>query len=103
MDKIYIVCWSNASQDDDGNSHAYGDVHGIYHSLDEAKQALVEYKNDSYNEIVNNPDFTEEDVEYAKVNTSVYGSVEEQYFEIDYFTGDWSCELYIRITEKELG
>lgn len=102
MKNVYIVCWGSASQDDRGNAKAYSSVHGVYASLDDAKKGLEECKNECYDEIVNNPDYDEEAREYEKVNTSVYGSVEEDYFEIDYFLGDTPCELYINLVIKEI-
>ena len=53
-----------------------------------------------FDEIVNNPDYDEEDRALAAVNASIYGSVEEEYFEIDYFIGDIPCEIYIAISEQ---
>jgi hypothetical protein len=44
----------------------------------------------------------EEEREFAEVNASIYGSAKDGYFEIDYFIGDTSCELYINIVEKEI-
>jgi hypothetical protein len=100
MEKIYVVHWGSASSDDDGNAKAYAGVHGVYSTLTGAQLALEFCKNENYREIVNNPDYDEEDREYAEANTHVYGSVEEGYFEIDYSIGDTPCELYITITEQ---
>lgn len=94
MKKVYIVCWGSAGQDDDMHAKAYSNVHGVYAFLDDAEKGLEECKDEWYNEIVNNPD--------AEVNTSVYGSVNDGYFEIDYFIGDVPCEVYIHIVEKEI-
>ena len=102
MNKVYIVCYGSASSDDDGNARAYGNVHGVYLNLDDAKKGLEECKNECYDEIVNNPDFDDEDREYAEVNTSVYGSTNDDYFELDYFIGDTPCEIYIQLVEKEI-
>ncbi len=102
MKKVYIVCWGSAGQDDDGNSKAYSNVHGVYAFKDDAKKGLVECKDEYYEEIVNNPDYDEEDRKLAKVNASVYGCVEDDYFEIDYFIGDTPVELYINLVEKEI-
>ncbi len=96
MEKLFIVHWGSASSDDDGNAKAYTGIHGVYTNISEAQKALVECKDLTYDEVVQNED--EEELEYAKANTSVYGSVEEGYFEIDYFIGDTPCEIYITIT-----
>jgi hypothetical protein len=100
MEKIYVVHWANASSDDNGNAKAFCGIHGVYSTLAGAQVALEACKNENYREIVYNPDYDEEDRECAEVNTSVYGSVAEGYFEIDYYAGDTSCELYITITEQ---
>ena len=100
MNTVYIVCWGSAGQDDDGNSKAYTNVHGVYNFLDDAKKGLVECKDECYNEIVNNPDYDEEDRILASINTSVYGSVNDDHFEIDYFLGDVPCEIYINLVQQ---
>lgn len=102
MKQVYIVCWGSAGQDDDGNSKAYSNVHGVYAFLDDALKGLEECKNECYEEIVNNPDYDEEERELAQVNSQVYGSVNDNYFEIDYNIGDTSCELYISLVVKEI-
>lgn len=103
MKNVYIVCWGSAGQDDDMlHAKAYSNVHGVYAFLYDAEKGLKECKDEWYNEIVNNPDYDKEDHEYAEVNTSVYGSVNDGYFEIDYFIGDVPCEVYIQIVEKEI-
>ena len=102
MDQVYVVCWGSASTDDNDLAKAYGNVHGVYAFLDDAKKGLEECKNECYDEIVNNPDYDEEAREYERVNTQVYGSVEDDYFEIDYFLGDTPGEIYIKLVIKEI-
>ena len=96
MERLYVVHWGSASQDDDGNANAYTGIHGIYRTIAEAQNALVECKDITYDEVVQNED--EETLQYAIDNTKVYGSVEEGYFEIDYDLGAGPCEIYITIT-----
>ena len=102
MNQVYVVCWSSAYQDDDGNSKAYCGVHGVYAFQNDAKRGLEECKDECYNEIVANPDFDEEDREEVKASTQVYGSVNDDYFEIDYELGGVPCETYIHIIVKEI-
>lgn len=102
MDKVYVVCWSSASQDDDGNSKAFAGVHGVYVFEDDAKNGLEECKNDIYREITENPDYDEEDMAEVLKSTHVYGSVNDDYFEIDYTLGDVPCEIYIGLVIKEV-
>ena len=102
MDKVYVVCWSSAGQDDDGNSKAFAGVHGVYAFEDAAKNGLEACKDEIYHEIVDNPDYDEEDREEVKASTQVYGSVNDDYFEIDYTLGDVPCEIYICLQIKEV-
>lgn len=100
--KVYIVCWGSASQDDNGNSCAYCNVHGVYSQLNDAKEGLVECAEEMYNEIVHNPDYDEEEVEERESTTCVYGSAEAGYFEIDYESWDIPNEIRIELVEKEI-
>lgn len=100
--KVYIVGWATASQDDNGNCSAYGNIQNVYTNYIDAKHGLVELKDEFYNDIVNNPDFDEEEAQYAKDHTRVYGSVEEGYFEIDYESWDVPNEVHIYLEEKEV-
>lgn len=102
MEKLWVVCWGSAGSDDDGNAKAFTGVHGVYKSKELARKGLVECKDEIYDEIVNNPDFDENDVEEAKKTTRVYGSVNEDYFEIDYVLGDTPVEVYINLVEQEV-
>ncbi len=96
MEKLFVVCYGSASQDDHGNSHAYSDVHGVYASKESALKGLVECKDECYNEMVNDPE------DYEERSIQVYGSEAEEYFEIDYDFCGTPCEIYIKIVEKEL-
>ena len=100
MERMYIVHWGSAGQDDDGNSKAFAGVYGVYATKFAALKGLEECKDQTFDEIVNNPDYDEEDRELAKVNCFVYGSVKEEYFELNYFIGDIPCEIYIAISEQ---
>ena len=102
MKNVYVVCWASASQDDNGNCSAYGNVHGIYTDPEKAKAGLVACKDEMYNEIVFNPDYDEEAIQSAKDSTEVYGSVNDGYFEIDYESWDIPNEIRIELVEKEI-
>lgn len=98
METLYVICWGSAGQDDDGNSKACSGVYDVYTARDKAKAGLENYKNEIYNEIVNNPDYEEERIEVQN-STQVSGSVEAGFFEIDYFIGDVPCEIHIALVE----
>ncbi len=102
MDQVYVVCWGSAGMDDDGNAKAFAGVHGVFAFVDDAKHALEACKDEIYNEIVDNPDFDEEEREEVKASTHVYGSVNDDYFEIDYELGGVPAEIYIHIEVKAL-
>ena len=99
MEKIYVVCWGTAAQDDSGNSKAFSGVHGAYKSKESAIRGLVDCKEEFIDEIVNNLDFSEADREEVAQSLQIYGSESEEYFEIDYFNGDTPEEIYITLTE----
>jgi hypothetical protein len=100
--KVYVVLWGSGSCDDHYNAHAYCGVHGIYHDKALALNALVECKDETYNDILNAIDPDGEFPELAKeVEIMVYGSEAEEYFEIDYTLGTEPCEVYIKLEEKE--
>lgn len=102
MEKIYTVCWGSAGQDDDGNSKAFSGVFGTYTSKEVAKRALEDCKIEMYNEVVNDYAFDGCDESYIEENVKVYGSVEEDYFEIDYNVCDFVHEIYINLVETSL-
>ena len=98
FERLYIVHWGSAFSDDDGNAKAYCGIHGVYTSKSAALKGLVECKEVTYDEVVQNEE--PEMLQYAIDNTQVYGSVEEEYFEIDYDFGAGPCEIRITISEQ---
>jgi hypothetical protein len=101
--KVYVVFWGSGVHDcDEEEVYAYTNVHTVYMSLDSAREGLVKLKDDFYDEIVNDPNFEEEDREEVKKNTYVHGSAEENEFTIDTTFGCNTQEVYIRIVEKEI-
>ena len=100
LNKLYVVCWGSAGQDDDGNSKAFCGTHGVYLDKSAALKGLVECKDVCYDEVIQTDD--PEELEYNKSRTRVYGSEAEEYFEIDYDFADVTNELYIKIDEVNL-
>ena len=100
--KVFIICWACASQDDNGNCSAHGGVHGVYTDHGKARVGLIECKEEMYNEIVYNPDYDENEIKKMKDNVEVYGSSDQDYFEIDYESWDIPNEIRIEIVESEV-
>jgi hypothetical protein len=102
MEKLFVVYWSSAEQGGDSNPRAFCGIHGLYKSLPAAKNGLLECKNKTYSEVVDNPDCEEEGI--AKATVQVHGSVDEEYFkiEIDDDIGVVHCEINIKIEEVTL-
>lgn len=98
MEKLYIVHWSSACSDDDGNVKAYGEIYGVYTSKEDAIKGLVECKDMHYDEIVQNEE--PDTQQFVIDHTNVYGSEAEEYFEIDYDFCDFPCEIHIAISEQ---
>jgi hypothetical protein len=65
----------------------------VYQFLDDAKAGLVECKNGFINEIVKDCD---------AAACQVYGSADDDYFEIDYPSGYTVSEIHIELVIKEL-
>ena len=101
MEKLYAVCWGSGSVDDHGNAHAYSGIVGVYRDKDDAKKALETYKDETLEEVYEDIDpdgeFPEE-----RDRVRVYGSMNEEYFEIDYTLGTEPVEIYIGISETTL-
>lgn len=92
MEKLYIVHWGSATQDDGGNASAFSEIHGVYTSMDEAKNQLVACKDEVYLDATQDSD---DDVQ-------VYGSASEEYFEIDFTEDGLPYEIYIAIKTVEI-
>ena len=101
MEKLYAVCWGSGSVDDHGNAHAYSGIAGVYRDKDDAKKALETYKEETLEEVYNDLD-PDGDMPEERREVQVYGSVEDEYFEIDYTLGTEPVELYIGISETTL-
>ena len=103
MEKLYAVCWGSGSVDDHGNAHAYSGIVGVYKNKDDAKKALETYKDETLKEVYEDIDPDGDMPELVDdANIQVYGSIKEEYFEIDYTLGTEPVELYIGISETTL-
>jgi hypothetical protein len=82
-------------------------VYGAYDSLDKAMAGLEEYKNIFIDELVESvidPEYTDEEIQEAKedLQTAIYGSTKDGYFEIDYSFADTRNEMHISIRDVEV-
>ena len=101
MEKIYVVCWASGSTDDHGNAHAYSGTAGAYRDKADALKALEIYKNETLQEVYEDLD-PDGDMPEERENVHVYGSITDEYFEIDYILGTEPVELYIGISETTI-
>ena len=99
MEKIYVVCWGHSSVNDDGNCVANCGVTGVFKSKEDAKEALKQDVKKFVDELVDGLDT--EDKEEVLSHLQCYGSVEEEYFEVDYEWADNNSEYRVCIEEKE--
>lgn len=99
---MYIVCWGASSCDDRGNAHANVGVHGVYYNKQAAVLGLLECKNSMIEDTKKDLCFDEDSTETLEdMDIRVYGSEQEEYFEIDYEIGTDPCEVRISIEEVE--
>ena len=73
-----------------------------YVRSDALKKYLADCKQEFLDEILNNPDLSDDDKESFKHNVQVYGSVVDDYFEIDYTMDECPVEIYIQITHSHI-
>ncbi len=99
---MWIITFGNASMDDHGNPVAHCGCIGIYTDKEKALTALVNEKDScvadlksSYEEEAE----TAEDLETLINSIHVYGSLQEEYFEIDFDFADGTAEYCLRLEE----
>lgn len=97
--QVFSVVWGRGAYEDEAVNTCAG-LHGIYLTEADAKKGLEECKQEFLDEILNNPDLSDEDKESFKHNVQVYGSVVDDYFEIDYTVDEQPVEIYIQITHS---
>lgn len=99
--QVFSVVWGRGAYEDEA-VNTYAGLHGIYLTEADAKKHLEECKQEFLDEILNNPDLSDEDKESFKHNVQVYGSVVDDYFEIDYTVDEQPVEIYIQITHAHV-
>ena len=96
--KVYNVVWGRGAYTEDDTVNTYAGLHGAYLTEADAKKGLEECKQEFLDEVMNNPDLSDDDKESFRCNVQVYGSVVDDYFEIDYTVDDRPVEIYIQVT-----
>ena len=99
---VFNVVWGSGAYTEDDTVNTYAGVHGTYLTEADAKKGLEECKQEFLDEILENPDMTDEDKESFRHNVQVYGSVNDDYFEIDYTNNGCPTEIYIQITHNTI-
>ena len=102
---MWVITFGNASQDDHGNSHAYCGCIGTYSDKEQALNALLAEKESTVEDIKSNYSEEAEDADELQslVNSiQVYGSTQEEYFEIDFDLADSRAEYYLRLEEVSI-
>lgn len=96
--KIYLVIWGSARPDDRGAANAYCGCDGAFFDKQKALKALTIEKDAYIKSILDDAD-DEETREKYENSIQVYGSEQEEYYEIDITVDDDTSEHYIRISE----
>lgn len=104
MEKLYIVHWCLSSTDDHGNNVANGGVVGAYLSRESAEEALKKDIREFADELVADPEYSEEEKLEVFSGMRYAGCVRDEYFELDY--DGCGCgaqnEYRVEIVEKEV-
>ena len=101
--KVYAVVWACGSADDHDVVHTNAGVHGIYTSKESAKIGLEECKQRTLDEVKDSVDPDGDMPELMDdADLTVEGSVDEEYFRIEYNLGIEPVNELIKIEEVEL-
>lgn len=96
--KIYLVIWGDAKVNDRGDASAYCGCDGAFFDKQKALEALTIEKDAYIKSILDDAD-DEETREKYENSIQVYGSEQEEYYEIDITVDNDTSEFYIRISE----
>ena len=101
--KVYTVVWACGSFDDDDIVHTNTGVHGVYASKDSAKVGLEEYVQHILTELADTVDPDGDMPELMdEIDLDIEGSVDDEYFRIEYTLGVEPVNEYIKIEEVEI-
>ena len=101
--KVYIVTWACGSTDDHGYVNTNSGVRGVYTSKESAKIGLEEFKQLALDELT---EFVDPDGDMPEmmneIDLKIEGSVDEEYFRIEYTICYDRVHEYIKIEEVEI-
>lgn len=101
--KVYTVVWACGSADDHDVVHTNVGVHGVYTSKESAKVGLEECKQRTLDELADAVDPDGDMPELMdEIDLNIEGSVDDEYFRIEYTLGCEPVNELIKIEEQEL-
>jgi hypothetical protein len=101
--KVYTVVWACGSADDHDVVHTNVGVHGVYTSKESAKVGLEECKQRTLDELADAVDPDGDMPELMdEIDLDIEGSVDDEYFRIEYTLGCEPVNELIKIEEQEL-
>ncbi len=101
--KVYTVVWACGSVDDHDVVHTNVGVHGVYASKESAKVGLEECKQRTLDELADAVDPDGDMPELMdEIDLDIEGSVDDEYFRIEYTLGCEPVNELIKIEEQEL-
>jgi hypothetical protein len=101
--KVYTVVWACGSTDDHDVVHTNTGVHGVYTSKDSAKVGLEECKQRTLDELADAVDPDGDMPELMdEIDLDIEGSVDDEYFRIEYTLGCEPVNELIKIEEVEI-
>lgn len=101
--KVYTVVWACGSADDHDVVHTNVGVHGVYTSKESAKVGLEECKQRTLDELADavDPDGDMSEL-MDEIDLDIEGSVDDEYFRIEYTLGCEPVNELIKIEEVEI-
>lgn len=101
--KLYVVCWSCSYVDDHDNVGTNTGVQGLYKSKESAKVGLEEFKDEVLANLREDVDPDGDMPELMdEIDLAIWGSVDEEYYEISYTLGIEPVVEQVKIKEVEL-
>lgn len=102
---IWVVTWGTANMegtDGEENASAFCGCVGVFTDKANAQKNMTTYKNTFIAELTEDLDEDDATREEIEETLEVYGSENDEYYEIDYNIFGKSYEVYIRLEEMNL-